>query len=58
MCDYDYDGCMSYYQNQLAKKGITKDMLDLDNFAGLTASELQSIVDNARLVRKEAVANG
>ena len=53
MCEIDYDGEMSYYQNQLAKKGITKDMLDLDNFAGLTARELQSIVDNARLRKKE-----
>ena len=48
---------MKFYQDQLAKKGITKEMLDMDNFAGLTARELQSIVDNARIVKKEAVAN-
>ncbi len=47
--EYDYSGDMSYYQNQLTKKGITKEMLDMDNFAGLTARELQSIVDNAYL---------
>ena len=41
----DYEGDMSYYQNQLAKKGITKEMLDMDNYVGLTASELQGIVD-------------
>lgn len=52
MYDYDFDGDMSYYQNQLAAKGITKQMLDMDNFAGLTASELQSIVDSARIVRR------
>ena len=46
---YDYSGDMSYFQNQLARKGITKDMLNMDNFAGLTAEELQSIVDNAYL---------
>ena len=57
MFERDYDGSMEYYQRQLAKKGITKDMLDLDNFAGLTARELQSIVDNARLVKKEETAS-
>lgn len=48
MIEYDYDGDMEYYQNQLLKKGITKEMLNMDNFAGLTARELQSIVDSAR----------
>ena len=48
--EYDYDGDMSYYQNQLAKKGITKEMFDMDNYAGLTASELQGIVDSIRAV--------
>lgn len=47
--EYDYDGEMSYYQNQLAKKGITKEMFDMDNYAGLTASELQGIVDSIRI---------
>ena len=57
MIDYerDYEGGMEYFQNQLAKKGITKEMLDMDQFVGLTARELQNIVDNARLVKKEAV---
>lgn len=58
MNDFDYTGSMEFYQRQLAKKGITKEMLDMDNFAGCTARELQSIVDNARLVEREAVANG
>lgn len=47
---YDYSGDMKYYQDQLAKKGITKEMLDMDNYVGLTAYELQSIVDNAVLL--------
>lgn len=46
---YDYNGDMSFFQNQLAQKSITKEMLNMDNFAGLTAEELQSIVDNAYL---------
>lgn len=55
MREYDYDGDMKYYQDQLARKGITKEMLNMDNYAGLTARELQSIVDSARLVKKEEV---
>lgn len=57
MYEPDYEGDMKYYQNQLTDKGITKDMLDMDNFAGLTVKELQGIVDSAYLKRKEAVAN-
>ncbi len=53
--EYDYDGEMSYYQNQLARKGITKEMFDMDNYVGLTASELQGIVDS---IRVEPVAAG
>lgn len=49
----DYEGDMSYYQDQLLKKGITKDMLDMDNFVGLTARELQGIVNNAQIVKRE-----
>lgn len=45
----DYTGDMDYFQNQLLDKGITKEMLNMDNFAGLTARELQSIVDGANL---------
>lgn len=52
MYDLDYDGNMEYYQKQLAEKGITKEMLNMDNYAGLTARELQGIVDRARLVKK------
>lgn len=52
MYEPDYEGDMSYYQDQLTKKGITKDMLNMDNYAGCTAGELQSIVDSAKLVRK------
>ena len=44
---YDYSGDMSYFQDQLSQSGISKEMLDLDEFAGLTRSELQSIVDYA-----------
>lgn len=52
MYEPDYDGDMSYYQDQLARKGITKEMLDMDSYAGLTARELQNLVNSARLVRK------
>lgn len=55
MYESDYDGDMEYYQNQLARKGITKDMLNMDNYSGLTARELQSIVDNVRLMKEEKV---
>lgn len=55
MYDLDYNGDMSYYQEQLAKKGITKNMLDMDNFVGLTARELQNIVNNARIVKKRDI---
>lgn len=51
--ELDYSGDMAYFQSQLAKKGITKEMLDMDNYAGLTASELQSIVDSAVLINKD-----
>lgn len=57
MYELDYEGDMKYYQDQLAKKGISKEMLDMDNFAGLTACELQSIVDSTRVVKKEAAAS-
>lgn len=53
MYEPDYDGDMKYYQDQLAAKGITKEMLNMDNYAGLTARELQSIVDSVQLVKKE-----
>lgn len=49
MYELDYDDDMAYYQNQLAAKGITKEMLDMNNYIGLTARELQSIVDSAQL---------
>lgn len=52
MYELDYTGDMSYYQNQLARKGITKEMLNMDNYAGLTPRELQSIVDHTELMEK------
>ena len=58
MYERDYDGDMSFYQRQLEKKGITKDMLDMENYAGLTARELQKIVDSVWLVRNGVEANG
>ena len=57
MYEPDYEGDMGYYQDQLAAKGITKEMFNMDNYAGLTARELQSIVDSVQLVKKERVAN-
>ena len=53
MYEPDYEGDMRYYQDQLAAKGITKDILNMDNYAGLTARELQGIVDSVQLVKKE-----
>lgn len=58
MYERDYEGDMAFYQNQLLKKGITKEMLDMDNFVGLTARELQGIVDSAKIVRKGSDGNG
>ncbi len=57
MYEPDYDGDMKYYQDQLAAKGITKDMFNMDNYAGLTARELRSIVDSVQLVKKGGIAN-
>ena len=37
----------------MEEKGITKDMLNMDMYVGLTAMELQSIVDHAYLRKKE-----
>ena len=51
--DRDFDGDMTFYQKQLAAKGITKEMFDMDQFAGLTARELQGIVDSVHLKKKE-----
>lgn len=53
MNEYDYDSDMRYYQDQLAAKGVTKEMFDMDNYAGLTARELQNIVDCVQLKKKE-----
>jgi hypothetical protein len=44
---YDYDGDMGYFQRQLEKAGISQEEVDMNNYAGLTARELQSIVDGA-----------
>ena len=52
---HDFSGDMSYYQEQLEMKGITKDMLDMDNYTGLTAMELQSIVDNVELRKQNGI---
>ena len=49
----DYAGDMKFYQDQLAEKGITKDMIDMEDYVGLTANELQSIVDCAKPREKE-----
>lgn len=34
----DYDGDMDFYQKQLEKKGVTKDMFDISGFRGLSAA--------------------
>lgn len=55
MREYDYEGDMRYYQNQLSAKGITKEMLNMDNFAGLTPKELQNIVDSVQLKGRRTI---
>lgn len=50
--DYDFDGDMDYYQEQVEEKGYTKAEIDMTNYSGLTARELQGIVDS--LPRKKA----
>lgn len=46
--DYEID----MLQNELAKNGISQDQLDLSNYAGLTYTELKSIV-NAAIANKK-----
>jgi len=58
MNDLDYDGDMNYFQDQLAAVGITVEELDMCNYAGCTARQLQGIVDSAIKRKKGAVANG
>ena len=49
---HDYTGDMKYYQDQLLKKkGITKRHLDMDQYVGLTARELQNIVDSVHFTK-------
>lgn len=56
MNERDYDGLtMDYFQNQLLAKGITKEMFNMDQFAGLTTRELQNIVNNVSLKEAEAL---
>lgn len=45
---YDYEGDMEFYQKQLMAVGITKEMFDMDNYVGLTAKELQGVVDSVK----------
>lgn len=49
MNEPDYDGDMKFYQDQLTAKGIIKEMFNMDKYAGLTARELQGIVDSVQL---------
>jgi len=51
MYELDCQGDMKFYQDQIVKKGVTKEMFDMDNYVGLTDNELQDIVDNVRLVK-------
>lgn len=48
----DYSGNMEYFQEQLRRAGITKEMVNMDKYAGLTHCELQSVV-NFAIARKE-----
>lgn len=47
---YDYTGDMEYFQKQLLKKGITKEMFDITNYAGLTFAQLQDLVNNIHFI--------
>ena len=42
---YDYDGDMGYFQRQLERAGINQEEFNMYNFVGLTADELQGIVN-------------
>lgn len=48
---YDYFGSMRVFQDQLTAKGIPVEELDMNDYAGLTAKQLQGIVDNAEMFR-------
>lgn len=50
--NYDYTGDMNYYQDQLLEKGITKEMFDISMYEGLTAEELQELVDSAYIIKR------
>ena len=52
---YDYDGDMGYFQRQLERAGIGQEEVDMNNYAGLTARELQSIVDG--VIKKSRLEN-
>lgn len=43
-------------QKKLAKHGISKEQLDLDNYAGLTRRELEGIVNSAIAHKKKKEA--
>lgn len=58
MADYDYDGDMSYFQDQLSRAGITVEKFDINNYAGLTKDELQELVNNIiRLIKSPLGGN-
>ncbi len=50
---YDYTGSMDYYQNQLTNVGVSKEMFNMDKYVGLTARELQGIVDRVIYAYKQ-----
>lgn len=53
---YDYDGDMEYFQRQLKREGISQEEVDMFNYIGLTAIELQGIVDNE--IRAKRIREG
>lgn len=53
---YEFDATneqIEELQDELLKKGITKEMLNLSNYAGLTYSELKNMVNHAYLIPKK-----
>lgn len=41
----DYEGPMSYFEEQLFAEGITREDFDIRNWVGCTKRELQGLVD-------------
>lgn len=52
----DFEGDMDIFQDQLTAAGISVEEFDITNYAGLTARELQGLVDYQ--IKRKGVKNG